>query len=95
MDEDTARQFLRDREGKVLWFTVPPLETGSVVAVGHSLKWLARRGEIEEKKRKREVEREEERERVERERREKIGEQRRKAGEVLVRVLEGWGGRTE
>lgn len=97
MDEETAKQFLRDREGKLLWFTVPPLDTGvaSGGATGHSLRWLARRKEVEERKRKRGEERGEEREREERERAERRGEERRVAGEVLVRVLGGWGGRVE
>ena len=64
---------MRDEEGRILWFTVPPLETpaaavatntaitsASSVKVGpsHSLEYLARRHELLVKKRKRREERE-------------------------------------
>jgi len=66
---------LRDEEGRILWFTVPPLETpvaaaannvavaaASSVKAGpsHSLEYLARRHELLAKKRKRREEREKE-----------------------------------
>lgn len=89
--------FLRDREGKVLWFTVPPLDTrvdGGVV-MGHSLRWMARRKEVEERKRKRVVEMGEEERSREREKRKRVEGERRAAGEVLERVLGVWAGRVE
>lgn len=89
--------FLRDREGKVLWFTVPPLDTRTDggAGMGHSLKWMARRKEIEERKRKRAVEMEEEERIREREKRKRGEGERKAAGEVLERVLVMWAGRVE
>lgn len=73
--ESIAEQFLRDEEGRILWFTVPPLETPAATAAtqatvaaassvkagpSHSLEYLARRNELLAKKRKRREEREKE-----------------------------------
>lgn len=98
LDEETAGMFLRDREGKVLWFTVPPLDTradGAAVGMGHSLRWMARRKEVEERKRKRGVEMGEEEISRDRERRKRAEGERKAAGEVLERVFTVWaaGGR--
>lgn len=89
--------FLRDREGKVLWFTVPPLDTRTDggARMGHSLKWMARRKEIEERKRKRVVEMGEEERIREREKRKRGEGERKAAGEVLERVLVMWAERVE
>lgn len=66
---------MRDEEGRILWFTVPPLETPAATAAtnaavaaassvnagpSHSLEYLARRHELLAKKRKRREEREKE-----------------------------------
>jgi len=74
--ESIAEQFLRDDEGRILWFTVPPLETpatatashgvgdtiGAVKSVpSHSLEYLACRHELLTRKRRRRQERERER----------------------------------
>lgn len=88
---DTANQFLRDAEGKILWFTVPPLDPVQPAVEGgirgHSLAYLARREAVEERKRKRRAIREAEQREA---KRGKLGEhenQKKEAEEVLVRAL--------
>lgn len=95
LDEETAGMFLRDREGKVLWFTVPPLDTrvDGGAGMGHSLKWMARRKEVEERKRKRVAEMGQEERIRGAEKRKRVEVERRAAGEVLERVLGVWAGR--
>ena len=74
--ESIAEQFLRDDEGRILWFTVPPLETPTTATISHvpvatasaakagpshSLEYLACRQELLARKRRRRQERERER----------------------------------
>lgn len=88
---ETAEQFLRDAEGKILWFTVPPLDPVKPVVEGqiqgHSLAYLARREEIEERRKKRRVAREEEERKRKKERLEEREREKKEAETVLVRAL--------
>lgn len=88
---ETANQFLRDAEGRLLWFTVPPLAPERPVVegqiTGHSLAYLARKEEIEERKRKRRLVLEEEekvRKRAKEEERDKV---MKAAEEVMIKAL--------
>ncbi|KAI5806305.1 putative RSC complex subunit [Geopyxis carbonaria] len=85
---EVAERFLRDREGRMLWFSVPPLaapEGG--VGVGHSVQYLARRRELEERRRRRrERMREEEKTRA-RFAAQRVQVEREQAEEVLGRAL--------
>ncbi|KAK9449916.1 uncharacterized protein V1518DRAFT_415057 [Limtongia smithiae] len=64
---ETADLFQRDEHGKLLWFSVPPVDAMHVVSqqnmpargqmLGHSLEFLAKRAEIIEKRKRRAAER--------------------------------------
>ena len=97
--ESIAEQFLRDDEGRILWFTVPPLETPTTAAISHvpvatasaakagpshSLEYLACRQELLARKRRKRQERERERREVK-----KRQESERKKELIDVRVVLG------
>ncbi|KAK9236716.1 hypothetical protein V1525DRAFT_426839 [Lipomyces kononenkoae] len=62
---ETAELYQKDNNGKLLWFSVPPVDFSQVVEtsfngngiVGHSIEFLARRKEIAEKRKRRAAER--------------------------------------
>ncbi|KAG0128408.1 hypothetical protein HOY82DRAFT_25340 [Tuber indicum] len=88
---ETANQFLRDAEGRLLWFTVPPLapEKPAVEGeiTGHSLAYLARKEEIEEGKRKRRLVLEEEEKARKKAREEERSKLMKAAEEAMIKAL--------
>lgn len=88
--DEVSDKFMKDKDGKLLWFSMPPLDVDAAnkSKVGHSAAWFADRKEREERRRKREIERNEEIAAKKR----RIGEERDKekkeAQVVLARALE-------
>jgi len=89
--EETAERFLRDAQGQLLWFTVPPLDNTSAKAltggVGHSVQYLARRKELEVRREVRARAREGKTEEAKRKWEEIREEEKQEAKRVLVRAL--------
>ncbi|OLL23831.1 Chromatin structure-remodeling complex subunit rsc1 [Neolecta irregularis DAH-3] len=54
MSEEESKWFLRDEQGRVLWFSTPPVDPVGPASriLGHSLEYLAAKKEIEEKKKR-------------------------------------------
>ena len=93
---------MRDEEGRILWFTVPPLETPAATAAtnaavaaassvntgpSHSVEYLARRQELLAKKRKRREEREKELRQVERQKEVEKKKEQQNVSEALGNAL--------
>ncbi|KAF8250200.1 hypothetical protein K440DRAFT_175835 [Wilcoxina mikolae CBS 423.85] len=89
--EETAERFLRDAQGQLLWFTVPPLDNTTARAptggVGHSVQYLAKRKELEARREARARAREEHMEETKRKWVEIREEEKREAKRVLVKAL--------
>lgn len=91
--EDVAKQFLRDESGQLLWFTVPPMATtvgGKDKAGGgisHSVTYLAKKKELEQRRKRRLEEIEKEKDEAKRRKQVEALHERQEAKRVLVKAL--------
>lgn len=86
--EVVAKQFLQDEDGQLLWFSVPPLATtGGRKGVSHSVTYLAKKKELEERKKRRREEVEKEKTEAKKRKEVEVEHERKEAKRVLVKAL--------
>ncbi|TGZ80196.1 hypothetical protein EX30DRAFT_63301 [Ascodesmis nigricans] len=90
--EEVASKFLRDVNGQLLWFTVPPIanERYESGAVGHSVQYLAKKKELEERRKRRREEVEKEQREAKRRRQEEAVKEKQEAERIMVKALGVW-----
>lgn len=84
-------QFMTDQNGRMLWFSVPPVAEEPLRApLSHSVQYLAKKKEIEERKRKRKEEKAAEDEERRKVQRDEIVDIKKAAEKTLVKALQMW-----
>lgn len=92
--ETTAERFLRNENGEILWFSVPPVDNRPAErpfgGLGHTAQYLAHRRELEERREARAREREAQAQEAKRKAEENRKEEQKQVKRLLVTSLSLW-----